>query len=217
MDGRLWVNGHLKEEILEEYAFGRLNDQDVAAVEEHYLACHHCQDSLEAVEQEIRTVRTAFASAALHPPVGKLSIWDRFGSRLRDAWVERQSMVVAVGLAVICVAAVAVYGFRSGLQPVVPSTVLLASYRGGDPSQMAQAPAGRPLDLRIDSVGIPSPERCRVELVNATGDVQWNGGLTLVGSQLQASVPERLRAGQYWVRIYASDNSLLREFGLHVG
>jgi hypothetical protein len=134
----------------------------------------------------------------------------------REAWLERQSMLIAAGLAVLCIAGVALYGFRSGLQTAPPSTILLASYRGADQAQIAQAPAGRPLDLRIDGAGIPNPERCRVELVNAVGDVQWNGNLTVAGSQLQANVPERLKAGQYWVRIYGSDNSLLREFGLRV-
>ena len=217
MDSRTWKNGHLREEILEEYSFGRLNDQDSEVVEEHYLACSICQHALEAVEDDIHTVRTAFATSALHPPARTLAFWERVAWWLEGAWRSHQPALLATCLAVLTVAALATYGWRSGLATSsISSPVLLASYRGAEASQMAKAPAGRPLDLRMNRTDVPDPEHCRLEVVNAMGVPQWSGKVTVNGSQLLAEVPQRLRAGQYWVRIYTSDNTLLREFGLRL-
>ena len=215
MDSRIWVNGHLKEEILEEYAFGRLKENETSAVEEHYLACTTCQDALETVEEEIRTVRSVFATAALHPPLEDISFWDRAAWWMQSFWEGHQAAVAGAALALACVTGVVAYGWMNGRAPLVPSAVMLASYRGAENFQQVQAPAGRPLELHINGTDIPSPELCRVELVNATGQFEWSGKLT-GAENLLASVPKALAAGQYWVRVYAPDNTLLREFGLRL-
>jgi hypothetical protein len=50
---------HMDEEILELYALGRLNEEEVVPVEEHLLICHTCQDRLADTDEYIRTVRAA--------------------------------------------------------------------------------------------------------------------------------------------------------------
>ena len=54
MDGRIWQGGHLREQVLEEYAFGRLNDPETALVEVHYFHCSVCLEALEDVRIRIR-------------------------------------------------------------------------------------------------------------------------------------------------------------------
>ena len=215
MDSQIWVNGHLKEEVLEEYAFGRLREAETSAVEEHYLACATCQNALETIEEEIRTVRSAFATAALHPPLEEISFWDRAAWWIESFWEGHQVGLAGAALALVCVTGVVAYGWMSGRASLVPSTVMLASYRGAENFQV-QAPAGRPLELHINGTDIPSPKLCRVELVNAAGQFEWGGKLTGEAENLLASVPKALAAGQYWVRVYTPDNTLQREFGLRL-
>lgn len=47
------------EEIAEAYVMGMLPIDDVAAFEEHWLACRYCQAKVEAAEQYVRVMRAA--------------------------------------------------------------------------------------------------------------------------------------------------------------
>jgi anti-sigma factor RsiW len=44
---------HVNPDKLELYALGRLSDTEVAAIEEHLLVCHRCQDELERTDRDI--------------------------------------------------------------------------------------------------------------------------------------------------------------------
>ena len=50
---------HVDPEKLELYALGRLPDIEVAAIEEHLLVCHRCQDELERVDSDIAHLKDA--------------------------------------------------------------------------------------------------------------------------------------------------------------
>ncbi len=81
---------------------------------------------------------------------------------------------------------------------------------------MVPGPAGRPLDLAIDPVGISDLARCRVEVVTDSGRVAWNGATSPQDGKLLAHVPRGFGPGIYWVRLYAPGDALLREFGLRL-
>ena len=81
---------------------------------------------------------------------------------------------------------------------------------------MARGPAGRPLELAMDASGIGNGVRCRVEVVTASGESAWNGASNPEGGKLLARVPQGLRSGSYWVRLYAPGDELVREFGLRL-
>jgi anti-sigma factor RsiW len=50
---------HISEELLDEYALGRLPDADAAPVEVHLLLCSFCQDRLQLTDEFIAALRLA--------------------------------------------------------------------------------------------------------------------------------------------------------------
>ena len=48
---------HLTEEAMEEYAFGRLPEGELASFEAHLLHCEHCQERLEAEDNFVEALR----------------------------------------------------------------------------------------------------------------------------------------------------------------
>ena len=50
--------------------------------------------------------------------------------------------------------------------------------------------------------------------VTASGEKTWDGASNPEDGTLRARVPKGLRSGNYWVRLYAPDNELVREFGM---
>ena len=52
---------HIPDDLLEEYAIGRLPDIDCAPVEEHLLICHTCQNNLTETDEYIRVMRAVLA------------------------------------------------------------------------------------------------------------------------------------------------------------
>lgn len=55
---------HPDENVLEEYAFGRLNEAEAAILEEHILVCEQCQLALVETDDYIRLMK----SGAGYPP-----------------------------------------------------------------------------------------------------------------------------------------------------
>lgn len=52
---------HIPDDLLEEYAIGRLPDIDCAPVEEHLLICPTCQNNLTETDEYIRVMRAVLA------------------------------------------------------------------------------------------------------------------------------------------------------------
>lgn len=52
---------HISEELLDDYALGRLSEPDVAPVEEHLLICAFCQERLQLTDEFIAALREAVA------------------------------------------------------------------------------------------------------------------------------------------------------------
>jgi len=208
---KVWVDGHLTEEILEEYAFGRLPESLLAEIEEHYFRCEHCVDALEQAETDIKTIRVAFARQSLErsrvPQV-------RRSPRIKAVrWSLPPRWAVGVGMTAAAVAIMALMAMRPR-DVMAPAEVPLASYRGGDALNLAHAAAGRSLHLILDASALDVEPPCRVEVVTQTGSAAWEGSATAgADGKLVAVVPKSLQAGQYWIRLY-SENILLREFGL---
>ncbi len=119
---------------------------------------------------------------------------------------------LAGATALLCAVAV----FHRPPTVLAPAPVTLTAFRGGDPTQGATAPAGRPLALEIEAVDVPAATRCRVDIVNATGRLVWSGVATAAEGQLNLGVPDPLGAGIYWVRLYAGGPEPIREFGLRL-
>jgi hypothetical protein len=62
----LTANGHLLEDVLEQYAFNRLSEVDTETVEEHVLVCATCQSTLQEIDEYILLMKAA--TRTMKPP-----------------------------------------------------------------------------------------------------------------------------------------------------
>ena len=53
---------HLSEVDLEQYSRGQLGEARTIAIEKHLLACEHCREALDAIEEYARVMREALGS-----------------------------------------------------------------------------------------------------------------------------------------------------------
>jgi len=195
---------HLDENVLEEYAFGRLSDSKAAVLEEHILVCALCRGALAQTDDYIRLMKFA-ASRPLHMPQRR--------SNTRSA-------LASVGvLAAACIAVAA--WVKPAANPDVkldtqPASVTLASFRGGAGASASQATGGHPLDLSISAADVPPAAHYRLEVVTSAGESIWSGPATAVDGTLLAHLTKSLSTGSYWVRLYAQPSELLAEYGLQV-
>jgi hypothetical protein len=186
-------NKHPGEDAFENYAFDRLSESDSAIFEEHLLACERCQEKFAQVDDYVRLMKVATATYVREkgePP-------PRTSGRRRGLhW----NVAAAALVLVTCLAGLLTSRSPSGQ----PAIVALDSYRG----EASQAPAGRPLDLKIDLTDVRPAHSYRAEVVDAAGRRIWFGGTP-------ARIANGLAPGTYWVRLSTDNDELLREFGLN--
>lgn len=186
-------NKHPGEDAFENYAFDRLSESDSAIFEEHLLICERCQEKFAQTDEYIRLMKVATAGYVREkgePP-------PRIKSRNRGLrWnVAAAAMILVTGLAVLL----------TGRSPAGQPTALVSldAYRG----ETSRAPAGRPLDLKIDLTDVRASSHYGVEIVDAEGRKVWSG-------ETPVRIAAGLVAGTYWVRLFTDSGELLREFGL---
>lgn len=196
---RLTPSKHPTEDDFEEYAFGRVAEDAASDFEEHLLICEQCQHALTRTTEYIHVMKAASAAyVADHPTISPRK-------QFRSESLRRNAAAAAV-LLLMCLTGL--LSWRN--PPSDPTTIALEAYRAGGPSALAQAPAGRPLDLQIDLKDLPPASRYRVEVVDTNGRRVWFGGTP-------ARLTKGLPAGTYWIRLFAESGELLREFGLQAG
>jgi hypothetical protein len=213
---------HPPEEALEQYVFGRLNEQKAVPLEEHLLVCETCQASLEELDQYIGIMKAGAARFVVAPRPSMLAqIWDFVRPRASE---RPRRLAWAAAFAGGCAA---VIFSLSPARYAPPTSVLLDSFRGGESITLAHAPARKPLDLSINldlsvhAAPAASQPDYRVEVVTASGKLAWSGtqkpgAQKGVGGMLLMHLPRGLDAGSYWVRLYAPPSQLLGEFGLRL-
>jgi hypothetical protein len=208
-------NGHIAQDVLEEYALGRLNEADEEAVEEHLLLCEECQDRLTDIDDFIGAIRAAAPAQESAQSRPKNVIWDRLGEWTGGffGWKPVYAAgAIAAALAIIVLAP----GERGTAGPAVE--VSLEAVRG-DASRGAEVAAGRPLVLKIDLTGLEGVSAFAVEVADVMGQTLWRTTVESRGETAVRVNPEApLGAGTYWVRAYdaKAPGELLREFGLTV-
>ena len=198
---------HPSEDILEEYVFRRLPEPLARHVEEHLLICPACQQTVEKTDELIALLKSAAAHPAELAHAG--GVWNTAQESARRMLVPNAGWAAA--LAMICLA-ILVFWRQPEEVPLAPVT--LSSFRGSEPVSMA--PAGKQLRLAIEAPDLPACRNYHVELVRATGERAWEGPAAENSGKLSAKVSKPLQIGLYWVRLYAADGELLREFGLRV-
>jgi len=184
-------NTHPDEDVFENYAFGRLSESHVSALENHVLVCEKCQCRLAETVDFILLMKSgtsAYREGGL-PPGSR-------GARNGLRWNAAAAAIILL----TCLT-----GLLSWKTPSEePKTVVLDAYRG----EAIKAPAGEPLELQIDLSDVLPAVAYRVEIVDATGRRLWFGGTP-------ARVGKGLSPGIYWVRLSTDLGEPLREYGLN--
>jgi hypothetical protein len=190
---------HPHEDVFDEYVFERLSDNEAIDFEDHLLICEECQSTLEETIEYVRLMKAATAAYAADRtriPAPHL--------RFRSDGLRRNAATAAI-LLLMCITAL-----LSWRTPGDPKAIALEAYRAGDSSTVPRAPAGQPLDLKIDLKDLPPASGYRVEVVDASGRRVWFGGTP-------ARLNKGLAPGTYWIRLFTDTGELLREFGLRAG
>jgi hypothetical protein len=182
----------IDEEALELYSLGTLPEEQTAELEEHLLVCEPCQARLAKEDLIVDRIR---AAATRH----------RRESRKDE---RHYRPILAPAIAGLALVLALVFGLR-WIHPnaIAPAFVVkLEALRGAEAG--SQAPAGRPLIVQPDLSGLPT-NAYRLELVGANGNVEWKGVAP------SGTIPA-LPPGTYFLRVYAQDGRMLREYGLEV-
>jgi hypothetical protein len=183
-------NNHPDEDAFENYAFDRLSDKETAVFEEHLLICENCQNKFAQTEEYVRLMKAATAAY--------IAEQEGLPPRSREHNLRR-NMAAAAVLLLTCLTALLSWRSPSG----EPKTIVLDAYRGA----ASEAPAGKPLDLKIDLNDVRPTQGYRVEIVDSAGRRIWFGGTP-------ARVTNGLAPGIYWVRLSTDTGEALREYGL---
>jgi hypothetical protein len=192
------VVAHPTEDVLEEYAFGRLSEKDLAKVENHLLICQNCRDSLLHVDQFILAMKENAREEA------------RSGAaRTGRGTYLGYGTATAIAVAALMVAAVVPGIHRTRVE----TPVQLVAFRGGESGAMISAQAGSTLNLHVDLSDLTPSAVYRLQIVDAQGRPVWTTESRASGSALQVKMSPGLDRGVYWIRLY-SGSELLREFGL---
>jgi len=204
---------HPTDEELELYSLNRLEEPDLARLEEHLLVCEACQKRLEDIDEFVGAMRVALKeieAREAHEPAQRRGLaWGDWGKWLFGLPKPVWAGLAAAGLILIAVLA----PWRSSTQGSYQ--LELSAWRSGAPV-LAVAPSGAQLTLRLDTTGLPGGPY-EVEVVDASGRPLWRGAGSLAENRLVVAPGLRLPPGRYWVRIYSSEPAvLLREFGFEV-
>jgi hypothetical protein len=207
---------HPSEDVLDEYALGRLPESTVATLEEHILLCSGCQSRVLDVDDFVAAMKTAAAE-----------IRQKDFERLTHTANPPHRPRVQTALWTLALVSAGIAGVVISVRierPPEAIAVPLSAFRGGEAGGSAHAPAGRTLRLMIDSSTLPLAAEYRLQVVNANGREVWSGAAVASDGKLSAQIARTLRPGVYWVRIYSAGLSarpsggpdLLREFGLRL-
>jgi hypothetical protein len=191
---KIMPNSHPHQDVFEDYAFERLSLDEAANFEEHLLICEECQETLANTDEYIGVMKAATAAYAGGRATTPMP---RRGMGLR--W----NAAAAAILLLTCLTAL----LSSRAPAGDPKQIALNAYRGA--GDVPVAPAGRPLDLKIDLKDVRAASGYRVEVVDLTGRRVWFGGPP-------AHLAKGLPKGDYWVRLLTDNGEWLREYGLVV-
>jgi len=204
---QLEPDDHIGEESLESYAMGSLSEPLAAELEEHLLICSACQDKLKEIDGYVAAMRGAAARLDREDESRKT-----FWTRVSGAFTVRR---LAWSMALIALALAGV-ALRLSLKPPPlsePFAVVLETRRG---AEAQHAPAGRSLDLSLDSTGLPDFPTYQLEIVDASGAVQAQSSAKGSEGRVKTSLAKGLRSGNYFIRLYSPSRDLLREYGLQI-
>lgn len=188
--------GHIKDDLIERYSMGRIEEPELAEVEEHLLICPECQRRVEEEDDFVRAARAALSAPENTVRVSR-SRWSFFANR----WTGLVYAAVLAGVVLLYLPA--------RVHTPVAQRVRLTAVRGA--RDLPAAKAESPLKLTLDTTTL-SPGRYTTEIVEGAGKSLLKEELTIEGGELAVDLARGLPAGHYWVRLYR-DSQPVREFG----
>ena len=201
------AQAHPSEEVLEEYALGRLTGPELEQLEEHLLVCAQCQDGLAEIDEFIVIMKQAAGRLQQESPVGTAPRPERkpFG---------RFMLSKPVWAGALAAAALAVVVWMPRQSPAAyDAEVNLQAMRGVEAVAPA-VPAGKPFLLKADVTGLPPASEFRLEVADSSGAAVWRATVSPKETLISTVVATKLGAGRYWVRLYDPAGALAREYGL---
>lgn len=190
------IDHHIEETTLERYSIGSLAEEAAADVEQHLLICEACQVRVIEADAYTRAMKHAVPNL---PAETERSRWNfRF-------------LIPAFAVCALLIAA-AVVRLSPSVEPS-PAAITLFAMRGAD--TQAHGPSRRALSLRPDLNGLPASPSYRLDVVNASGSLVWQGVLSSQAQPPSAIVPPQSR-GVYFVRVFLPSGQLLREYALEL-
>jgi anti-sigma factor RsiW len=191
------------EELLEEYAMGRLSAKDVPEVFEHLIDCDQCYERYDSELSFRLDLRDAMARPTAVEPVRERR-WLEWLS------IPKPAFVAAAAMAVLAVF-VPVVRHGSG----VVQDVELTAVRGADDA--AVAGAGR-VRLQMVTAGVDIPNPVMVEIADDSGREVWRDTATRTDRNWKVQPDVAFRTGRYWVRVVdpAQPDPPLREYSFTV-
>lgn len=195
----MFTAGHPEDDVLENYAMGRLPEPSVESLEEHVLICEACQDRLHSTESYVRGMKRALASAEKARPS-------------RGVLLQMPTPVWIAAAAVLVIGIAGLITTRYG-PSAPPVAITLSATRG----ETASVPATGPLELKLDARDLGTASSYRVQIVNAEGADVWNQpAAAMEDGYVRVPVKKHLGRGQYFVRLFPSDAGTPREYSLQL-
>ena len=191
-------NEHVCEDQLESYSIGNLAERHAARVEEHVLICETCQDRLADSDSWVRSLRRAVLN------------WSPARERAWMSWTLPKLVPVLAAIILIVAATVALRFNRQGA--VAPLAVVLEATRG--PAVAARVPSLQPLLLEPDLESLPPLHRYHLEIVDRLGKEVWRADYERAPGDASGVFVPGLSQGTYFVRLFDSSGTLLREFAV---
>jgi hypothetical protein len=189
---------HVGEDQLESYSIGNLAERHAAHVEEHVLICETCQDRLADSDSWVRSIRRG----ALRRPSARKSFW--------IPWVLPRRVPVLAAIILIVAATAALRFSRQGA--VAPLAVVLEATRG--PAVAARVPPLQPLLLEPGLESLPPLHWFHLEIVDRLGKEVWRADYAPAPGGASGIFVPGLSQGTYFVRLYDSSGTLLREYAV---
>ena len=182
---------HSTDDQLENYALGRLSDTAIPVLEEHLMICAVCQGRLDEIGNFAIGMREV-----LREPVPEAAGFFDF----------LKKPAFALSFAAVTMLAIAVFTINGRAKFAPAVSLQLSAMRG----EMPVSEPARETDLTLmDAPRSGGP--FRVEVVDATGKLQWSGP-----GGVSVKVDRRLVPGDYFVRLYGADNRVVHEYGFRV-
>lgn len=200
------IGTHVDDAVLEKYLLARLPDREIAAVEEHLLACPECQCQAEEIEDFVLATKAALPAVMRKPPA-----WD---FHVAAAMMKSWSGVTAFAAVAALVAVAVIVPLRPSRSGSEPAEVRLSAMRGPD-TVLIHAQAGRGLILDLDAVGLPAGSEYAVRVVDSGGAEVWTGTPQTLQRAVHVVLSRTLSPGRYWVRLMRGPE-LVREYGLKI-